>query len=142
MPYYDQKSLPFSSPFGPSFPSVVSRLDAILAPAVAAGSPITLVGHDWGAYISSRFVAQHPSVVDKLVLLDVSTSLDPASVPLIVMYQLTSVLSFLLGLVPIVGRFIGLLPIVLYPWKTIGPTPSEWNMPRDKMEVRPFMCYP
>jgi len=141
MPHYDQSSMwwPF---LGPSFESITASLLSILSPAHSSGSPITLVGHDWGAYCVARFVHTHPTVVQKMILLDVSTYPDKKHLPLTLCYQLVSVLSFVLSRIPLFGWILGLLPIALYPWKTIGPCPNEFNMPSKPLETKPFMCYP
>jgi pimeloyl-ACP methyl ester carboxylesterase len=142
MPYYDKANMWFPHFLGPSFDSITESLHTILQPSRSSNSRIVLCGHDWGAFCVSRYVATHPTTVHKMILLDVSAYPDPTHLPLIISYQLASVLSFLLSRLPLLGFILGLIPIVLYPWKTIGPCPHEYNMPRDTFDTKPFMCYP
>uniref|UniRef100_A0A7S1BVF2 AB hydrolase-1 domain-containing protein n=1 Tax=Corethron hystrix TaxID=216773 RepID=A0A7S1BVF2_9STRA len=69
MPDYHKSSL--SRFWGYSFADTVAALGAAIEPHYKRGSPVHLVGHDWGSYICQLYVKKFPASVSKLVLLDV-----------------------------------------------------------------------
>lgn len=83
---------------GPDFPELVNRLHATLHEISRA--PVTLVGHDWGAFLAYLYEYRHPRRVERLVTLDVGARLGipkPLQGLLIVSYQWYLVTAWALG---------------------------------------------
>ena len=90
---------------GLDFPDIVSRLHATIS--AASSEPVTLVTHDWGAYIGYLYEQRHPENVRSMVAMDVGGHFEPSSLKsaaMFVGYQWTLVALWLIGgLVPPLG---------------------------------------
>jgi pimeloyl-ACP methyl ester carboxylesterase len=139
MPDYDKPA--GTTWFGHSFNSIVASLRVDVAKAAACG-PVTLVGHDWGAYIVQRFAQAHPSLVSRLVLLDIGYGVHVPSIKWTLLYQWYLVGAYAVSRVPFLGKYAGLLMLGLFPWKWLGPCPHEYKVPVNPAGVQPHMCYP
>jgi pimeloyl-ACP methyl ester carboxylesterase len=66
---------------------------------VSRGMPVTVIGHDWGAYWTYALHYRHPELVSRLVGLDVAPDLKPTSRELlfIIAYQWWLLAAFVLG---------------------------------------------
>lgn len=106
--------------WGYSIPDMVNGLAAVIEPHLKRGSPIYLVGHDWGAFICIYYVATYPKTVNKLVLLDIGLRDKFDLVSMCYMTYLSIVF-----LVSRVSDVLGLVLVGLYPWKAFGPCPYE-----------------
>lgn len=63
------------------FPELADRIAATVEDLKTTSSfPITIVGHDWGAYLTYLVDQRHPTLASKLVTLDIAASLKPESV--------------------------------------------------------------
>ena len=143
-PCFDEGGLPLRNFFGYTFKSIVDSLALSLEEAYEKSSSLTLVAHDFGSYIALRYVSEYPKAVTKLVLLDVGVGIDERwwAIAIATSYRLWLALPvFLLSRL---HNFVGLLMMILYPWKLIGPTPYETpeTMCRNPREIRAFMAYP
>ena len=127
MPDHDKKA--GTRLMGHSFPSIVAALAKAMEPAHEIGSPITLVGHDWGSYVSQRLTAAHPKLIHRLVILDVGYGFQTKSLHIVLAYQFYLAFAFLVSRIPLIGNFLGLIMLAIYPWKCIGPCPHEYNLP-------------
>src|SRR4051812_47179834 len=57
---------------GADFPELVERLVATIQLVKGkASTPVTLVAHDWGAYITYLLDQKYPTLVDRLITMDV-----------------------------------------------------------------------
>eukprot|EP00750_Incisomonas_marina_P017325 INCI20234.1.p1 GENE.INCI20234.1~~INCI20234.1.p1 ORF type:complete len:277 (-),score=23.26 INCI20234.1:98-928(-) len=139
MPDYDKKHL--SRFFGHPFSSIVEALRDLLSEAKECGD-ITLVGHDWGSYVVQRFAAAHPDMVQRLCVMDVGYGVHAKSLPVILGYQMWLCFAFLISRIPLIGKYIAMILMAVYPWKCFGPTPHEYRMPTKPQHVRMHMCYP
>lgn len=64
---WDQRGCGRSAPGGPyTVERFVADLDAVVA---AAGAPVALLGHSWGAQLALRYALDHPDRVSRLVYL-------------------------------------------------------------------------
>lgn len=141
MPDYEKKKL--TKFLGHSFNAIVDDLLRVLKPVHLLGGGITLVAHDWGSYICQRFTQAHPDMVQKFVVLDVGYGAPKlGSMPIILGYQILLAFCFILSRIPFLGSALAMLCVALYPWKWIGPTPHEYNMPTKPKDLKMFMTYP
>lgn len=90
---------------GLDFPDIVTRLHATIT---ACGTePVTLVTHDWGAYIGYLYEQRYPQHVRSMVAMDVGGHFEPSSLKtfaMFVSYQWTLVTLWLIGgLIPPLG---------------------------------------
>jgi len=139
LPDYHKSVL--SKTWGYSFPEMVAALGFAIEPHYKRGSPVHLVGHDWGAFVCQLYVRNFPDTVSKFVMLDIGKG-DQRHFPLLVVsYMLWLAFSFLVSKIsPTVSYFL----MTAYPWKIIGPTydtdaPSTIP-PRDSTKVH--LAYP
>lgn len=83
---------------GPDFPELVQRLHATIA--TISRRPVTLVGHDWGAFLAYLYEHRYPKKVERLITLDVGPRLGiptPLQALSIVSYQWYLVTAWALG---------------------------------------------
>lgn len=129
--------------WGYSFVEIVSRLRNTVI-AKTEGKPVTLVAHDWGAFVAYLFVASHPDLVNAVVTLDVGHitpwKLSPWHAIVISAYQFWLVCAFIVS--QLVSSIIGDIMVGLFPWFLIGPCPYETKVPRKAREIHSWMCYP
>jgi pimeloyl-ACP methyl ester carboxylesterase len=139
MPDYDQGAL--ASYWGYPFGTIVKMMDRSIDHNVSADQPITLVAHDWGAYIAYLYLAmlqkRGDKRVEQFVVLDVGI-FNLIQMPLltqavIVGYQLWLALCFLVG--RLLFTLLGDIMLGVYPWSLIGPTPFETKMPTRTSKV-------
>ena len=66
---------------------------------VSGGKPITLIGHDWGAYWTYALHHRHPELVSRIVGLDVAADMKPTmrEILFIIAYQWWLLAAFVLG---------------------------------------------
>lgn len=131
MPDYHKSSL--SRFWGYSFADTVAALGAAIEPHYKRGSPVHLVGHDWGSYICQLYVKKFPASVSKLVLLDVGKETvtytkDFKLVASLVRFSYMSWLAFCF-IVSRLSSSISKVLINIYPWYLVGPCPYETDVP-------------
>jgi len=89
-------------PAGPvDFPELADRI-AVTVEKVRGNSlqPVTLIGHDWGAYLTYLTDKRHPALASRLITLDVGAELKPASLRhllFLVSYQAYLITAYFLG---------------------------------------------
>lgn len=129
--------------WGYSFEEVVARLRGTVL-AAGEGKPVTLVAHDWGAFVAYLFAAAHPELLSAMVTLDVGhmslRQLSPWDALVICGYQLWLVCVFVVS--QLLSSVLGDVMLGLYPWSWVGPCPYETNVPRNPREIHSWMCYP
>ena len=80
------------------FPELISK---IIEEIKATGrTKVTLVGHDWGAYLAYLIERSHPELIDKFITMDVGASLVPKGFShwvFVLGYQGCLVISYLIG---------------------------------------------
>ncbi len=90
---------------GCDFPDLIARLHATLA--TVTTEPITLVTHDWGAYIGYLYEQKYPERVRTMVAMDVGGHFEPSTfrdAALFVSYQWALASFWLIGgAIPAVG---------------------------------------
>lgn len=82
------------------FPEWVARLHATIEAVQPDGAPVTLVTHDWGAYLGYCYEKAHPERVARMVALDIGGHVAPESVKAALFmagYQWTLIALWLLG---------------------------------------------
>ena len=67
--------------------------------AVSGGAPVTIIGHDWGAYWTYALHRRHPGLVSRVVGLDVAPDMKPTmrEMLFIMAYQWWLLAAFVLG---------------------------------------------
>jgi pimeloyl-ACP methyl ester carboxylesterase len=133
MPDYDQHAL--ASYWGYPFDAIVKMMDRAIDHNVSTDQPITLVAHDWGAYIAYLYLdvlqKRGDERVERFVVLDVGMfnllQMSLLSQAVIVCYQLWLAFCFLVGRCSF--TLLGDIMLGVYPWSFIGPTPYETKMP-------------
>jgi pimeloyl-ACP methyl ester carboxylesterase len=109
---------------------------------------VTLISHDWGAFLTYQFTKSYPEMVEAIVSLDVgmgACAVDPFDVTnllVIFAYQSYLIICFIVSQLLPFGSFFGDIMLGLYPWKWIGPTPHEYKVPRPLNEIKSWMAYP
>lgn len=82
------------------FPEWVARLHATIETVQPDGSAVTLVTHDWGAYLGYLYEQRHPERVRRMAALDIGGHVAPSSLREIAFmagYQWTLIVLWLLG---------------------------------------------
>ena len=96
---------------GFTFPELVRMLEATIRRVQPEGK-VSLVTHDWGAYIGYLLEKTHPELVEKMVALDIGGHIEPAGLKtslMIVWYQWSLAGSWLVGgILPPLGRILTL----------------------------------
>jgi pimeloyl-ACP methyl ester carboxylesterase len=85
---------------GFEFAELVAMLAATVEAVLPGGAPVTLVTHDWGAYLGYLFEQAHPDRVERMVALDIGGHLAPGSARermVIAGYQWVLILFWLIG---------------------------------------------
>lgn len=84
---------------GFDFPSLTGMLAATLDEVQPGGAPVTLVTHDWGAYLGYLLDQSRPGRVDRMIALDIGGHVAPSGreALMIVGYQWALVLFWLIG---------------------------------------------
>ncbi|RZA07252.1 MAG: alpha/beta hydrolase [Proteobacteria bacterium] len=97
---------------GADFEELAARLHATVAETRQPGASLTLVGHDWGAYLSYLYEQRYGGV-DRLITMDVGAEVKPSSVVhagFLVSYQWYLIGAWALGKVaPPAGNFLSRL---------------------------------
>jgi len=95
-------------PGGFAFPRLVAMLAATIGEARAGGKPVTLITHDWGAYLGYLLEQAHPELIERMVAFDIGGHIAANSTRealFILGYQWTLVLLWLIGgLIPPLGN--------------------------------------
>jgi pimeloyl-ACP methyl ester carboxylesterase len=143
MPGFDKRRLPFKYTLGYPFETIVDSLCLVIKPYLDNGSEVTICAHDWGSYIVQRFVNKYPTMPSKVILLDVGLDdmkgKSASDLFFTFAYRFWLAFAFLPS---IFLDFIGVFMLAIFPWRYIGPTPKEYNMPRPPLEIKGFMTYP
>jgi len=89
-------------PAGPvDFPELADRIAATVEKVKGnSPQPLTLVGHDWGAYLTYLTDKRHPHLASRLITMDVGAELDPTSFGhalFLVSYQAYLITAYFLG---------------------------------------------
>lgn len=121
-------------PGGCDYPELVDRLAATIREVQPAGR-VSLVTHDWGAYIGYMLEQKHPEMFLKIVAMDVGGHLKPLGLKaslMIIGYQWSLVACWLAGgLVPPLGRLMtqGVGKVVGVPARQRRKIRSRYNYP-------------
>lgn len=95
---------------GYNFPALVEMLHRTIGHVQPDHEPISLITHDWGAYIGYMYEKAHPECVDKMVAFDIGGHPWPATVKeafLMVGYQWTLIGFWLVGgITPPIGDWL------------------------------------
>ncbi|KAK3281856.1 hypothetical protein CYMTET_10377 [Cymbomonas tetramitiformis] len=137
MPDYDKKKL--DKPWGYGFEEIVDMLSRVINKHTCESESVTLVAHDWGAFVAILYANKYPDAIKNLITLDVGLG---APIGLVtVTYQLWLAIAFIFSQLWL--GTIGDLMMLLFPWKLIGPCPYETKIPK-RLSGRPgsYMCYP
>ena len=117
---------------GFDFPDMVDQL-AVTVREVQPEAKVSLVTHDWGAYLGYLLEQAHPDLVKRMASLDVGGHVQPAGLkePLMIMgYQWALILSWLAGgLIPPLGRLMtrGVAKVVRVPSRQRESVRSRYN---------------
>ena len=119
---------------GYSFPELVEQLAATIRE-VQPGGKVSLVTHDWGAYIGYFLEKTHPDLVERMAAMDIGGHIEPAGLKpslMIVGYQWSLALCWLVGgLVPPLGRILslGVAKVIRVPSRQRANLRSRYNYP-------------
>jgi len=95
---------------GYNFPALVDMLHRTIERVQPDHGPISLITHDWGAYLGYMYEKAHPERVDKMVALDIGGHLWPATARAIFLmlgYQWTLIGCWLVGgIAPPIGDWL------------------------------------
>ena len=120
---------------GFDFPELVAMLHATVGAVRRGDEKITLVTHDWGAYLGYLFEQKHPGLVDRMVALDIGGHKEPEGVKetlFIVGYQWTLIALWCVG---------GVIP-PLGTWLTRGFAGLLGVRPRQRARLHSRCNYP
>lgn len=137
MPDYDKKKL--DKPWGYGFEEIVDMLSRVIRKHTCESESVTLVAHDWGAFVAILYANKYPDTIKNLITLDVGCEIPLGLVT--VTYQLWLAIAFIFNQLWL--GTIGDLMMFFFPWKTIGPCPYETKIPK-RLSGRggSHMCYP
>lgn len=119
---------------GCDFPELVERLAATVRQVQPEGK-VSLVTHDWGAYVGYMLEQKYPELFHKMAALDVGGHLRPLSLKaslMIIGYQWSLVACWLVGgLVPPLGRLMssGVGKVIGVPSRQRSNIRSRYNYP-------------
>jgi pimeloyl-ACP methyl ester carboxylesterase len=141
--------------WGWTFSQIVEMLDATISKEVSDEDQIILVGHDWGAYVSSMYENAHPKKVKKLILFDVAMFHDVGKdrsvydILVSLVYQLWFGFSFFLSRVffnalgsIVFKSYFVICKILPFMMTLISPLVKGDRCPRHYSEVRVDFTYP
>lgn len=117
---------------GFDFPELVEMLASTIRKVQPEGK-ISLVTHDWGAYIGYVLEKTHPDLIRKMAALDIGGHLEPAGLKsslMIVGYQWSLIACWLAGgLIPPLGSLLskGVARVIRVPARQRGKIRSRYN---------------
>ncbi len=120
---------------GYDFPQLVAGLASTLRKHQQDNAPVTLVTHDWGAYLGYLLERSHPELVARMVALDIGGHAKPGSlkeVLFIIGYQWTLIICWLTGgVLPSLGNFFSraLARLIRVPRRQQADLRSRCNYP-------------
>jgi len=95
---------------GMAFPELVAALAATIREVQTGGKPVTLITHDWGAYLGYLLEQANPDMIESMVALDIGGHVSPnkpGEALFILGYQWTLILFWLVGgLAPPLGDWL------------------------------------
>ena len=119
---------------GFDFPELVDRLAATIKQVQPDGK-VSLVTHDWGAYIGYMLEKTHPELFEKMVALDIGGHLVPAGLKsslMIIGYQWSLIACWLFGgVIPPLGGLMskGVAKVIRVPARQRDNQRSRYNYP-------------
>jgi len=119
---------------GFEFPELVNMLEATIRQVQPEGK-VSLVTHDWGAYIGYLLEKTHPELIDRMAALDIGGHIEPAGLKsslMIIGYQWALIACWLVGgLIPPLGRLIsrGVAKVIRVPARQRKAIRSRYNYP-------------
>ncbi len=119
---------------GFDFPALVGRLAATIKQVQPDGK-VSLVTHDWGAYIGYMLEKMHPEMIIKMAALDIGGHIEPAglkSALMIMGYQWSLIACWLVGgLIPPLGGLMsrGVGKVIRVPARQRAHIRSRYNYP-------------
>jgi len=117
---------------GFDFPALVGRLAATIRQVQPDGK-VSLVTHDWGAYLGYLLEKTHPGLIVKMVALDIGGHLEPAGIKsslMIVGYQWSLIVCWLVGgVIPPLGALMskGVGKVIRVPARQRSQLRSRYN---------------
>jgi pimeloyl-ACP methyl ester carboxylesterase len=119
---------------GFTFPELVELITTTVREIQPEGK-VSLVTHDWGAYIGYLLEKTHPELIEKMAALDIGGHIEPAGLKpslMIVWYQWSLALGWLVGgLAPPLGRVLslGVAKVIRVPGRQRANLRSRYNYP-------------
>ena len=119
---------------GFTFPELVERLVTTIREVQPEGK-VSLVTHDWGAYIGYLLEKTHPELIEKMAALDIGGHIEPAGLKpslMIIWYQWSLAFCWLVGgLIPPLGRVLsqGVAKVIRVPSRQRANLRSRYNYP-------------
>jgi len=129
LPNFGEQS---TSAGGFDFPELVAMLAATIRKVQPEGS-VSLVTHDWGAYIGYLLEKTHPELIEKMAALDIGGHIEPAGLKsslMIMGYQWSLIACWLVGgLIPPLGALLskGVARVIRVPERQRGNIRSRYN---------------
>lgn len=120
---------------GYNFPALVELLRQTIEVVRRADAPVSLVTHDWGAYIGYMFEKAYPESVRKMVALDIGGHVKPTTLKaasLMMGYQWTLIACWLIGgVIPPAGDWLSrrFARVMGVPRPQAGRVRSRFNYP-------------
>jgi pimeloyl-ACP methyl ester carboxylesterase len=119
---------------GFDFPELVNRLAATIKQ-VQPGGKVSLVTHDWGAYIGYLLEQAHPGLIVKMAALDIGGHIEPLNIKsklMIMGYQWSLIACWLVGgVIPPLGGLLtkGVGKVIRVPARQRAVIRSRYNYP-------------
>jgi pimeloyl-ACP methyl ester carboxylesterase len=120
-------------PGGCDFPELVKRLARTIE--ALGDSPVTLITHDWGAYIGYLYEKKHPERIESMVAMDIGGHMQPstlAEAAMFVSYQWALATFWIIGgVVPPLGTWLTrtLARLIKVPERQVATLTSRLNYP-------------
>ena len=120
-------------PGGCDFPELVDRLERTLAS--LHDGPVTLITHDWGAYIGYLFEKKYPERVRSMIALDIGAHFQPSTfteAAMFVSYQWALATFWIIGgAIPPLGTWLtrALARLIKVPERQVATLRSRCNYP-------------
>ncbi len=120
---------------GLDFPLLVAGLASTIKKHRKNDQPVTLVTHDWGAYIGYMLERVHPQLIARMVALDVGGHAKPGSLKamlFMISYQWTLIFCWLIGgMLPPLGNILSrsLGRLIRVPSRQVAELKSRFNYP-------------